>query len=104
MEFSKRAVKLCKALSKNIINNEFVKQIIRAACSVGTNYREANESLTKKDLKFRISISRKEAKETVYWLNLIIEANPDFQKCLEPLLQEALESKKILSSIIEKSK
>ena len=103
MEFSKRAVKLCKALSKNIINNEFVKQIIRAACSVGANYREANESLTKKDLKFRISISRKEAKETEHWLELIKEANHGFTERMKNLFQEVREIRNILSAMIDKT-
>ena len=43
--------------------------------SVGANYREANESLSKKDFLMRIKISRKEAKESAYWLRLIHETN-----------------------------
>jgi four helix bundle protein len=72
---------------------------------VGANYREANESLSKKDFVMRIKICRKEAKESAYWLRLIKETNDlgnpgDAQK----LIQEANELKKIFSSILEKSK
>lgn len=104
LEFSKRIVRLCKALPKNVINIELTKQIIRSATSIGANYREANEALSKKDFILRVKISRKEAKETIYWLELIIEANPTYKERIKPLLQEAVELKKILSSILEKSK
>lgn len=50
----------------------------------------------------RLKISRKEAKETHFWLELIIEANPTLKKRIESLFQESLELKKILSVIIAK--
>jgi len=49
---------------------------VKASGSVGANYIEANESLSKKDFKYRIKICRKEAKESAYWLRLIKETNP----------------------------
>jgi len=52
----------------------------------------------------RMRISRKEAKETIYWLKLIIENNNNSEVRMIPLLQEATELLKILSSIMEKSK
>lgn len=52
----------------------------------------------------RARISRKEAKETIYWLKLIIVNNAEFENKINPLLQEATELLKIFSSIIEKSK
>ncbi len=104
LEFAKRIIHLCKALPKNTVNFELAKQLIRAGASIGANYREANDALSKKDFVHRMRISRKEAKESQYWINLIIEANPEFQKRVEPLLQESTEIIKIFSSIIEKSK
>jgi len=71
---------------------------------MGANYREANETETKKDFKFRIRICRKEGKETIYWLNLIIEANLEFRQKIEPLLQETTELVKIFAAILNKSK
>ena len=95
---------LLKSLPNTLSIIEDSKQLIRASGSVGANYREANESLSKKDFMFRMRISRKEAKECVYWLRLLIETNQikninEAQK----LLQEAIELKRILSSIINKS-
>jgi four helix bundle protein len=78
--------------------------VVRSGTSMGANYREANETETKKDFKYRIRICRKEGKETVYWLKLIIEANPEFKKRIEPLLQESSELVKIFASILEKCK
>ncbi len=81
-----------------------IDQVIRSGTSMGANYREANETGTKKDFKFRIRICRKEGKETIYWLNLIVEANPEFKERIKPLLGEAIELVKIFAAILEKSK
>ena len=102
LEFSKGVIKLCKMLPQNVINRELVSQLIRASGSVGANYREANDALSKKDFNHRIKITRKEAKEAYYWLELLQEANPEYKKEINDLLQEALELKKIFSSIADK--
>ncbi|MFA6295902.1 MAG: four helix bundle protein [Patescibacteria group bacterium] len=103
LEFSKRVANMCNALPKNYINIVYINQILRSGSSIGANYIEANESLGKKDFKMKVRIARKEAKETTYWLNLIIDANPEFRKRIEPLLQESIEIRNILSTIINKS-
>ena len=95
---------MCQALPKNTINFKLIDQVIRSGTSMGSNYREANETETKKDFKYRIRICRKEGKETIYWLHLAIEANPEFNKRIMPLLQETIELVKIFASILEKSK
>ncbi len=92
-------------MPKSIANLEDSKQVVRSSGSVGANYIEANESLSKKDFVMRLKISRKEAKESVYWLRVINETN-DLKNSEEALklINEGIELKKILSSIIEKSK
>ena len=92
-----------KDLSKTLANIEDGKQLIRASGSVGANYIEAEEALSKKDFIMRIKISRKEAKETKYWLELI-ESKMDRIKEKEALIQEAAELTKIFGAIVEKSK
>ena len=104
LEFGKRIIRLVKALPKNSINLNLIDQVIRSGTSMGANYREANETETKKDFSFRIRICRKEGKETIYWLNLIIETNPEFSDRIKPLLQETIELVKIFATIAEKSK
>lgn len=103
-QFSKRVALFIKSLIKDIPNVEYSKQIVRSSGSVGANYIEANESLSKKDFVMRIKICRKEAKESHYWLRLIVETNDE--KCRKEglsLMQEAEELKKILSAILLKS-
>ncbi len=93
-----------KQLPKNISNLEYGRQVVDASGSVGANYIEANECLGKKDFMMRIKICRKEAKESAYWLRLIVETNNE--ECGQEgkkLLDEAIELKKIFSSILAKS-
>jgi len=94
-----------KTIPYSIANVEDSKQIVKSSGSVGANYREANESLSKKDFLMRIKISRKESKESAYWLRLINETN-DLENSSEGirLHNEATQLKKIFSAIIEKSK
>jgi len=103
LEFAKRVIRLCKKLPQNVINRELISQLIRSSGSIGANYREANDSLSKKDFNHRIKITRKEAKESFYWLDLLQEANPGYEEDICRLLNEALELKKIFSSIADKS-
>lgn len=104
LEFGKRIIHLAKALPKSSVNYNLVSQISRSGTSLGANYREANETETKKDFLFRMRICRKEGKETIYWLNLIIEANPELSERIKPLLEETIELVKIFATIIQKSK
>lgn len=103
-QFAKSVVNYAKRLPKTLSNVEYGKQVIRSSGSVGSNYIEANEALSRKDFAMRIKISRKEAKETVYWLRLLDETNNrEHNKEGEALIQEAIELKKIFSAILEKS-
>jgi four helix bundle protein len=71
LRFAKEVLKFVGILPKTLANIEIMKQIIRSSGSVGANYIEANEALSKKDFEMRIKICRKEAKESRYWLKLI---------------------------------
>lgn len=105
-QFAKRTRIWIKNIQNTIANIEDCKQLVRASGSVGANYIEANESLSKKDFVFRIRISRKEAKESAYWIRLIIESNDSISEENEAknLFNEAIELKKIFSAIEGKSK
>jgi four helix bundle protein len=70
-EFAKAVIRLCKNLSRNPMNDRLIGQVVGAAGSVGANYREANDALGKKDFIQRMKISRREAKESQHWLELI---------------------------------
>ncbi|MBI4932186.1 MAG: four helix bundle protein [Bacteroidetes bacterium] len=103
-QFAKRVRLYVKNLPKTTANIEDGKQIIRASGSVGANYIEANEALSDKDFRMRIKISRKESKESAYFLRLIYETNSsEFEKEGRLLQDEAVQLKKIFSTIINKS-
>ena len=102
LRFAKGVISLCRKLDKDLLDRELVKQLVRSAGSVGANYREANESLSKKDFVYRIKICRKEAKESSYWLDLLHDGNSIHKVELDSLMREAVELKKIFSSIAEK--
>lgn len=102
LNFTKRVIEFINRLPKTLTNIEISRQLVRAAGSVGANYIEANESLGKKDFMMRIKISRKEAKESRYWLKLV-SCSRDSEEEQENLIQEADELMRIFGAIVEKT-
>ena len=103
-QFAKRTAFFCKKLPYTSTNKEYIPQLIRSSGSTGANYIEANEALSKKDFVMKIKICRREAKESIYWIRLIIDTNSeDFKQEGSSLRDEATELKKIFSAIIIKS-
>jgi four helix bundle protein len=103
LQFAKRVIALVNRLPKTLPNVEIGRQLVRSSGSVGSNYIEANESLSRKDFFMRIKICRKEAKESRYWLKLIQVKREDEGE-REALIMEATELMKIFGSIVEMSK
>ncbi|MDD5135887.1 MAG: four helix bundle protein [Candidatus Omnitrophica bacterium] len=102
-KFAKRVIAYVDKLQKTVSSIETGKQLVRSAGSIGANYIEANEALSKKDFVMRIKISRKEAKESNYWLRLT-EVKEDGASEKDALVQEATELTKIFGAIVEKCK
>jgi len=103
-EFARRTRAFVKQLPRSISNAEDVKQVVRSTGSVGANYIEANESLSKKDFVMRIKISRKEAKESRFFLRLIdVGQDDDIAREREWLANEAQELTNIFGAILRKS-
>jgi four helix bundle protein len=96
-QFAKSVSLFIKSIPKTIANVEYSRQVIRSSSSVGANYIEANESLGKKDFVMHLRISRKEAKESIFWLRLILETNSSFIERVNALIQEATELKDFFS-------
>ena len=103
--FAKAVREFARKAPKDIANFDDLKQLVRSSGSIGANYIEANEALSKKDFAMRAKICRKEAKESRYWLRLI---NTDRKNELETerksLEDEANELTHIFGSIVTKSK
>jgi len=103
-DFAKQVRLFIRQIPKTVANVEDIRQLVRASGSVGANYIEANESLSKKDFLMRIKICRKEAKESRYWLQLIDAGHElKIEKLRLELVQEATELTSIFGAIFRKS-
>jgi four helix bundle protein len=103
-EFARDARSFVRGLPQTLCDVEDVKQLVRATGSVGANYIEANESLSKKDFVMRIKICRKEAKESRYFLRLLFTGDKkDLEAGRADLIQEATELMNIFGAILRKS-
>jgi len=103
LEFEKSVRSLVKKIPKTVGNIEDGRQVVRSSGSIGANDIEANEALSKKDFLMRMKISRKEAKETRYWLRLLdVQANEELEIERNDLIKESTQLMNILSSIINK--
>lgn len=101
--FSTKILDFCRTITVNYLTENQIKQLIKSATSIGANYMEANGSDSKRDFKSKISICKKEAKETTYWLKLLINLFPNNKNELKILWTEAQELLLIFSAIIKNS-
>lgn len=99
-KFSEDIIVFLRAIKKDNINIPLINQLIRSATSIGANYFEANGASSKKDFKNKICISKKEARETKYWLQLLAKSNPKTKEECRKFWQEAQELTLIFSKII----
>lgn len=103
-DFAVRIVNLYKHLCNE--KKEFVlsKQLLRAGTSIGANTKEAIQGQSKKDFLAKMNIALKEASETEYWIELLIATNYLIQNEGKVILNECVEIKKILHSIVKTTK
>ena len=104
LKFAKDVIELVNSLSKTLANVEIMRQVIRSSGSVGANYIEANEALSRKDFAMRVKVCRKEAKGSRYWLKLLETEGDDEEERRQSLIGESTELMRIFGSIVEKSK
>lgn len=90
-------------LPRSAANQIYARQLIRSSSSVPANYLEAQESLSRKDFIYRLMVCRKEAKESIQWLRLILDVNGQSDE-FDRLLKEAGEFVKIFSKAVETTK
>jgi len=103
-KFGEAIIEFCKSLPNTPINRPLISQVVRSGTSIGSNYMEADGAESKKDFRHKISISKKESKETLHWLRMLATANPDKKGDCRKHWQEAHEFTLIFSSIINNSK
>lgn len=94
---------LCIRLKHSVINIEYIKQLIQASGSIGANYIESSDDLGKADERMKIKILRRESKESIYWLQLVIVyEDVNLEKDRLTLMDEGNQIRRILSAILLK--
>ena len=90
-EFSLQLIRFLESLPKNYLGEAMGKQLLKSGTSIGANYREANRAESKADFIHKLAIAEKEASETVYWLELMLEAGIGANQEAIRLMQQAKE-------------
>ena len=102
--FGEAVVRFAREIPKTPVNLPLIRQLVRAGTSIGANYCEADDGVSKKDFRNKIGISKKEARETKYWLRMIGSAEPDLKHAARGLWQEAKELHLILVTIFRNTR
>ena len=98
-QFGEAIVKFSKKIPRNPTNNRLIEQLVGCGTSVGANYCEANEAVSKKDFRNTAGRCVKEAKETGYFLRMVVASEPQLAEEARKLYREAKELLLILSSM-----
>jgi four helix bundle protein len=102
--FAENIIDLVKSVSTNPVNRRIITQLVGSGGSIGANYCEANEAESKRDFIHKISICKKEIKETRHWLRLLLKSNPEKKDEIKKLTSEVQELLLIFSKILTSSK
>jgi four helix bundle protein len=97
-------IQMVRLIKIDLINRNTIYQVLRSSSSVGANYNEALECESKDDFVHKLSICKKEANETRYWLSLLVTTNTTIKTQAELLNQEAMELVKIFAATIATTK
>ena len=104
-EFSLRIIRLCQQLEEQPgVARTLSWQLLRSGTSIGANVEEAQAGQSKPDFISKNAIALKEARETIYWLRLLVASKIIPVERLSELLTEANELAKIIGSIIVSAK
>ena len=103
--FAVRIVKLCRTLEKTpSVSRTLANQLLRSGTSIGANLEESKGGQSRADFLAKVFIALKEARETHYWLRLLVASEVIAESQLEPLLDECNQLVAILTTIVKKTK
>jgi len=103
-KFGEDIIEFTASLPDTSVSRPLISQLVRAGTSIGANYMEADGAESSRDFFHKISICKKESKETLHWLRMIAKASPDKKENCRKLWREAHEFVLISSSITKKGK
>ena len=98
-EFGEAIIEFAKKIPVNPVTRRLIGQLVGVSTSVGANYCEADDAVSKKDFRHKISICKREARESKFFLRMIAKALPDLRDEARPLWQEAKELHLIFAKI-----
>ncbi len=96
-QFAYRTVNLSRSLTKELVSEIIIKQLLRSAFSVAANYRAACRAQSKKAFISKLSIALEEMDESYFWIEVIFDLELTKQEKLNDILKEADELTRILS-------
>lgn len=99
-KFAEEIINLVKQVKITPVNKRIISQIVGSGGSIGANYCEANAAESRRDFMHKISICKKEIKETRHWLRLLEKSNPEFEIEIKKLRRENQELLFIFSKIL----
>jgi four helix bundle protein len=97
--FGEDVIKYCRAVPVTAVNESLIRQLVRAATSIGANYCEADDCDSRKDFKFKIGLCRRESRESQHWLRMIAIAHDPARDEARRLWREAKELNLIFGKI-----
>jgi four helix bundle protein len=100
--FGESIIRFAKKIPHNAVNNRLIDQLVGAGTSVGANYCEADDAVSGKEFKQRIGTSRKESKETMFFLRMVASAEESLAAEARALWREAKELNLIFGAIWRK--
>ena len=100
--FGERIIRFAKKIPRNPVNNRLIDQLVGAGTSIGANYCEADDAVSKKEFRNKIGTCRKEAKETKFFLRMIATAEEELKDEARFLWCEARELHLIFCAIYKK--
>lgn len=100
LDFSKNLANVLQKIPRNPVSDKLIRQVIASGTSIGANYREANAAESPRDFQHKMNISFKEAKETRYWLDILISINPDYTNVLSILRKESDEFSRLFGKAV----
>ena len=103
-KFGEAIIAFAKRVPLNAVSTPLIGQVVRSGTSVGSNYCEADEAGSRKEFRYRISVCKRESKETKYWLRMIAAAVPELATEARGLWREAKELTLIFSAIYRPKK
>ena len=97
--FGEVIIAFAKRIALSAITEPLIRQLVKSATSIGANYCEADDAGSKKEFRYRISVCKRESRESKHWLRMIVAASPESKADARALWQEAKELHLIFAAI-----